>query len=319
MSQPSPQSSSNMHTIEMVVKGIFSRTPLCIEAATGGISTSVYRIIYPNETLYLRFLPDARDSFASEVAVHTQLRRMQVKVPDVIHFEHFNEPLQRSVMVTTAIKGSSIMGSHDLSEDAQQAIVMEAGRDLARINTVAVDGFGWLRGQVETEQLKAGYSTYRACVLAGWDDSVRYLASTVFAPSEVGMLEQILVRYASWLECEQGYLAHGDFGTRHIFHQDGRYTGIIDFGDSQGTDGWYDLGYFHMRNGDAHFPHRLEAALLRGYGEIVPLPFAYEQYIRLTSILITVKAVTSTLQRHPPDSFTQKQLQTLRQDLAALF
>ena len=174
MSQRPSQLSSDMHVIETVVKSIFSGTPLYIEAATGGISTSVYRIIYPNETFYLRLLPDARDSFASEVAVHTHLRQRQVKVPEVIHFEHFNESLQRSVMVTTAIKGTPVMDAQDLSEDAQQAVVIEAGRDLARINSVAVDGFGWLRGRVETEQLKACYPTYRACVPAGWDDSVRY-------------------------------------------------------------------------------------------------------------------------------------------------
>src|SRR5436309_8801847 len=89
------QSSGDMRSIEMAVSSIFSSAPLRVEPATGGISTSVYRIIYPNETFYLRLLPDGHDSFASEVAVHTRLRHMQVKVPEVIHFEHFNETLQR--------------------------------------------------------------------------------------------------------------------------------------------------------------------------------------------------------------------------------
>lgn len=48
-------------------------------------------------------------------------------------------------------------------------------------------------------------------------------------------------------EGEQGYLAHGDFDTTHIYQDNGRYTGIIDFGEIRGADRWYDLGYFHMR------------------------------------------------------------------------
>src|SRR5947208_7832225 len=114
-----------MRSIEMAVSSIFSSAPLRVEPATGGISTSVYRIIYPNETFYLRLLPDAHDSFASEVAVHTRLRQMQVKVPEVIHFEHFNEILQRSIMITTAIKGEAVIQSHSLIEDVVQAIEVE--------------------------------------------------------------------------------------------------------------------------------------------------------------------------------------------------
>lgn len=320
MLNPYPdQSRVGMDSIEDVVSQIFSRVPLQIEPTTGGISTSVYRIIYPHETFYLRLLRHKEDSFASEVAVHAQLRQMQVKAPDVIHFEHFNKILQRSVMVTTAIKGNSVMDSHDLSENVLEAIMIEAGQDLARINTIAVNGFGWLRGRSETEYLLAPYPTYKASILAGWDDSIRYLASSVLLASEVDMVEQLFACSDFWVENTQGHLAHGDFGTRHIFQEKGHYTGIIDFGDSQGADQWYDLGYFHMRNAGSHFPSQFEEKLLRGYREVVPLPLDYERHIRLASILITVKALASTLQRHPPDQLTQEQLQTLRYDLAALF
>lgn len=308
-----------MSTIEIVATHIFAKAPVHIEAATGGISTTVYRLIYPNEIFYLRLLPDARDSFASEAAIHKRLSQMQIKTPEVVHFEHFNEHLQRSIMVTTAIKGHAVMQSPSLSEDARHAIVMEAGRDLARINTIAVDGFGWLRGRVKTEQLAASHATYKAFMHPDWEGAIHTLADTILSASEVRMLEQIIAHSDTWRDGEQSRLAHGDFSTRHIFQEDGHYTGIIDFGDSKGTDGWYDLGYFHMRNGKSLFPTPLEAALLRGYGEIAPLPPDYEQHIRLTSILITVPALAYTLQRHPPDRFTQQQLDTLRYDLAALF
>jgi hypothetical protein len=44
-----------------VLRGIVAAALERVEAATGGISTMVYRIMYPHETLYLRLLPDPRD------------------------------------------------------------------------------------------------------------------------------------------------------------------------------------------------------------------------------------------------------------------
>jgi aminoglycoside phosphotransferase (APT) family kinase protein len=317
VNQHSDAPSEGKRRIEMVASDIFSSAPLRVESAMGGISTTVYRIVYPNETFYLRLLPDANDSFASEVAVHTRLRRLQVKVPEVIHFEHFNEILQRSVMVTTAIQGRPVSQSRDLGEEALLAIAIEAGRDLAQINMIPVDGFGRLRGREKTERLLAKNSSCRAFMLADWDSSINYLADNVLATSEVNTIEQILLRYDQWLDAEQAFLAHGDFSTRHIFQNDGQYLGVIDFGDSQGTDGWYDLGYFHMRDGGL-LPYQLGSALLSGYGEITSLPSAYEQRIRFTSVLITVKMLAYALRRGSHDRSTLQQLKTLRRDLVAL-
>ena len=93
-----------MPTIEAIVHQIFPSHPVHIERVTEGASTFVYRVTYPNEVFYLRILPEEQASFAPEVAVHARLYQMQVKVPEVIHFEHYNEQLQRSIMLTTEIK-----------------------------------------------------------------------------------------------------------------------------------------------------------------------------------------------------------------------
>lgn len=39
------------------------------------------------------------------MTVHQLLRAKQVKVPDVLYFEHLNEELGRSIMLTSEIKG----------------------------------------------------------------------------------------------------------------------------------------------------------------------------------------------------------------------
>ena len=142
MNQQRNQFSVDIKSIEKVVRRIFPSAQAQVERIMEGISTNVYRIVYRNETFYLRLRSEVDESFADEVAVYTRLRQMQAHVPEVIYFEHYNAILQRSVMVTTEIRGRPLSQSLSLSEDALQAIVLEAGRDLARANSLPVDGFG---------------------------------------------------------------------------------------------------------------------------------------------------------------------------------
>lgn len=318
MSHFSNQSSRDIQHIQEVVMKIFPQGPERLERVTKGGSTYVYRIIVAHETFYLRVLPEEGDSFSPEVNVHTQLRQMQVKVPEVIYFEHYNELLQRSVMVTTEIKGLSMSQSSTLSQVEIEVILREAGRDLACLNTVRVEGFGWVRrDSPETRHLRAEWPALRTFVLEYWEADMAYLAKHVIQHSEIALLERVLSRYDSWLDSEQGYLAHGDFDTTHIYQGNGCYTGIIDFGEIRGADSWYDLGYFHMRDGGL-FPFRLLPVLVRGYSEQVSLPSAYEQHIRFTGLLINVRELVHSLQKRPPHRTTQHQLDVLREDLVAL-
>jgi aminoglycoside phosphotransferase (APT) family kinase protein len=312
------QSSVEAQHINEVLKEIFPGDPARVERVTEGNSTDVYRITFPHETFYLRVLPEEGDSFAPEVTVHTQLRHMQIKVPEVIHFEHYNELLQRSVMVTAEIKGRSLSQSPRLSQEELEQILREAGGDLARMNDVLVEGFGWVRrDSSETRRLRAEWPTHRAFALECWEADLAYLAEQVLQRSEVALLERVLSRYDSWLDTKQGYLAHGDFDTTHIYQDNGRYTGIIDFGEIRGADRWYDLGHFHMCDGEL-FPFQFLPALVYGYGEMVSLPLAYEQHIRFAGLLITVRTLARSLQKRPANRHTRHQLEVLREDLVGL-
>ncbi|HEY4384424.1 MAG TPA: phosphotransferase, partial [Ktedonobacteraceae bacterium] len=123
--------------IDALANQIFSARPAQIERMTEGVSTFVYQLVYPDEIFYLRILPEEDASFAPEVAVHTRLRQMQVKVPEVVYFEHCHESLHRSVMITTEIKGQPLSQSSSLSVKELSSILVEAGRDLEQINSIA--------------------------------------------------------------------------------------------------------------------------------------------------------------------------------------
>src|SRR4051812_23821171 len=145
---PSPGPPPLPHTahaaqVKTVARQLFPASNTRVERVLSGISTYVYRIVSQGQRYYLRILPEEGASFAPEIAALTRLRENDLKVPEIVHFEEYNETLERSIMVETEIKGTSLSKSR-LSGAEFESIAREAGHDLARINTLAVDGFGWI-------------------------------------------------------------------------------------------------------------------------------------------------------------------------------
>ena len=307
----------HIHSVETVVRHILPSAPTRIERMLEGGSTYVYRIIFPQETFYLRILPEVGASFAPEAAVHSRLRQLAVKVPEVIYVEPYNELLQRSIMVTTEIQGQPLTQSQSLSQEELQGILQEAGRDLARLNSLPVKGFGWITRDRPTLSLEAQWATLRLFLLEFWNADLAFLAKNTLSSMEIVQLERVVTYYDAWLDSEQGYLAHGDMDISHIYQENGRYTGIIDFGEIRGASSWYDLGHFHMRDCET-LPVQLEPYLVDGYREITPLPEDYEQHIRFTSLLINVRILARSLQKRPANRYTRHQLEVLRKDVAFL-
>ncbi|HEX5416382.1 MAG TPA: aminoglycoside phosphotransferase family protein [Chloroflexota bacterium] len=308
----------NPTLIQEVARTIFPGKSLSVERVREGVSTYVYRLSTKSERFYLRVLPEEGASFGPEAEAHRRLRESGVRVPEVIYFEPMNERVQRSIMVTREIPGVPLSQSPLLAPADREQVLAEAGADLARVNQVAVNGFGWIdRSPGLADSLQAPHQSFRAFALEFWETDLAFLGGTVLSPAEVATVNHVVADSEAWLANDAGHLAHGDFDPTHIFQQDGRYTGLIDFGEIRGADQWYDLGHFHLREGE-HLPTPLEDDLIRGYRQIVALPPDYPSRIRLASFLINVRALSRSLQKRPLNWFTRHQLAVLREDLAAL-
>jgi fructosamine-3-kinase len=281
-----------------------------------GVSTHVYRVAGGNDVLYLRILPEENASFAPEVRVHEVLRERGVKVPEVSYFEHLNEDLQRSVMVTTEIAGEYV-GRCSTAQGIRQ-ILIDAGRDLAIINSIHVSGFGWItRGQVEGTDLEAEHPSFRAFALEDLDSRLTTIEHFLRG-REIATICGTIECCDSWINVDRAWLAHGDFDVTHIFQQDGRYTGIIDFGEIRGGDPFYDPGHFRLHDGET-LPDRMLSSLLEGYRQVTPLPSDYEQRIAFSSLLIGVRWLARMIEKFPERSFQDHQaVRSIRRDLAVL-
>lgn len=307
----------DIQRVKAVVNRLFPAPDTHFERVLSGISTYVYRISSQNQIYYLRILPDATASFTPEIAALTQLRQQRIHVPEIVHYEDYNRLLGRPIMVEAEIKGLALSQT-SFPRDVLEKVVIGAGRDLARINSVPVEGFGWVRvNRARPTRLRAQWPTFRAFAMEHRQADLIYLRMHVLRGQDIARLERVLACYDSLLDIEQGYLAHGDFDSTHIFQDHGRYSGIIDFGEVRSTGRWYDLAHYRIRDA-ARPPFSLFHALERGYAEIFPLPAAYEQILRFTGILINIRALTRAFQTRSPDQYIWRQLEILREDLEVL-
>ncbi len=235
-----------------LVHGIFpASVPLRIDPVHDGVSTFVYRIQRARDVFYLRVLPEVGADFAPEAAAHRQASSLGARVPEVIFFTDNHPLVSRSVMLTTAIPGAPI-GHAMLGVETLRAIVRAAGRDLARINQVPVDGFGWIRRDPAVSgRLVGEHPTERAFIHATLDEVLPVLDRLGLSVDAEHLLLTLAERLPNEAAAQQAWLAHGDFDASHIYQDHGHYSGIIDFGEIRGTNRWYDLAHFRLHDGEA--------------------------------------------------------------------
>jgi aminoglycoside phosphotransferase (APT) family kinase protein len=288
--------------------------PGVLERMQGGVSTPVYRIARGGVTLYLRLAEEREASLAPEVLAHRWLRERGVRVPEIVYYDMFNEPLQRAVMVTTEIPGRSLAADYQGIDVGR--VLVAAGRDLAVINAHPVSGFGFVRrDRRQASCLEAEFPTWREFALGEMD---RHLAAlSAFLDDEaIAAIGDALDQHVPLLETPQAVLAHGDFDLTHIYHVHGDYSGVIDFGEMRGADPFYDLGHFALHDGE-FLPDSMLSHLLAGYRQAAPLPLDHERRIQLWSVLIGVRALARSVNR--PRSAYQEHLATaVRRAVTAL-
>lgn len=292
--------------LEDLIARVFGGTQdLAYERTAAGVSTQVYRVRRLKQTFYLRVAEEQTANLAPEAELHSVLRVKGVKVPEIIHFEAFDSRLRRSVMVTSEIAGNCV-GAGTPPEVVRDVFV-EAGRDLATINQIEVEGFGWIVREDRAWPLRGEYRSYSAFVATGLSSTIDLegalwrLADGVFSKSQRETIQQVAIEEVQCATvADVSHLAHGDFDVTHVFENRGRYTGIIDFGEIRGTERAYDLAHFRMQ---LQPPWTLQALtwLEAGYAEVEPFPTDYRVRARRIGVLIAVHRLARWLEVAGPE------------------
>jgi len=235
-----------------------------VEVVDGGVSTAVYRLRKNSEIFYLR-LGDIGGNMSSEALAHEQMIEKGVSVPKVILCEDENPIINRSFMITTEIPGTRT----DKDPRSSADVIVQAGRQLALINSIPVERFGWIDREVQNVKKLSG-------TFSSWEDfalNTADLESKLIKLAKINVFKQEIVesvmthieKNRKLISCPQAFLAHGDFDVSHIFSADGIYSGIIDFGDIRCCSPYHDLAHFYT------YSRRQFGDLLRGFTEVTPL------------------------------------------------
>lgn len=273
--------------------------PVTYQRTPDGVSTQVYRILRGSETFYLRIAEEANENLETDAELHQRLHELGVKVAQPIHVEPFNTEIGRSTMITTEVPGISLA---DISSPTTAASIAEqAGADLAILNQIPVNGFGWVQRRGRQWPLQAEHPTYPPFATSYLPSPWPGPLTSLFATPILDTIED-LIEHERHQPPAQAQLAHGDFDITQIFSADDRYTGLIDFGEIRGTEPLFDLGHFHLHDQET-LPTALLPALLDGYQRVQPLPADHQQSIRRSAILLGLRQLCRwiSLLRRPID------------------
>jgi len=258
-----------------------------VEAATDGRLVVVYRARIDNTTFYLRLAEEAGEDLTTDAEILGRLRELGVSVPAVVAAEAAPAELARSYMIVTEVPGHSL--AHGGTDEEARHAATAAGRDTAVINSLSVQGFGWIR-RTGTQPLTAELSSYgefaASCLPERWPG---WLAG-VFSQGQLHALEA-LAEAERARPVHAAHLVHGDLDVTHIYVGDGRYRGIIDFGEMRGADLYFDLGHFLLHDGETR-PVGLFDSFLAGYTEVTVLPDDHREAIRVAAILLGLRQLS---------------------------
>ena len=251
--------------IVKTVAAKYLKNIVSVERTQKGQSTYVFRVMTRTETFYIRFLPEDA-SFAAEVLAHNILLERGVVVPRVIAWEHRNEETGLSIMITEEIPGIPVQDEWP-SKNAR-GILNEAGRQITLVHEISVDGFGWIdRNSYHT--LKGVESSYRDFFNDGLVDGLEMLNQFDFSDTDIIRISELVEKAGRITNTENSVLVHGDFDSSQILYQNGKYTGMIDFGEIRGCNRLVDLATCLLFDGRKR-PLAYEF-ILEGYQETVQL------------------------------------------------
>lgn len=253
-----------------------------IEEVNDGVSTNVFKLIN-SETYYLKILSD-KNWLSAIVLVNRLLLEQNINIPEIEYVLEESSLLDnKGFYIEKELKGKTVKDDPTLSKEQLDSIIIEAGKDLANINSIMVKGVGWMEG-VKEEELYSRGKDYNDFIVRNVPNMLKHLRHVkILSRKQIRKINRYIIKHQYLLDTKDtSYLAHGDFCTEHIYHINGKYSGIIDFGDIRGTSKYHDLAHFYLYNRE-HFK-----SLVEGYNSIYKLPNNYMDKVIVEAVIFGV-------------------------------
>jgi hypothetical protein len=266
------------------IKLVLEKTPFkkyTLEKIDKGVSTNVFKLTNL-DTYYLKIL-SKKESLSPILLVNKLLLKQKVKVPKIV-FTLKNSTIlnNRDMYIEKELNGESIKNT-TLSEEEKNIIIQKAGKDLAKLNSIEVKGVGWIEG-TKNNQLYSKGKDYDDFIIRNIRNMLnKFIEIKILSNEQADKITEYIQSNKEFIDIkDNSYLAHGDFCIEHIYHANGKYSGIIDFGDIRGTSKYHDLAHFYTYN------RKYFKSLVEGYNSIYKLTTDCIDKVKIEAVIFAV-------------------------------
>jgi Ser/Thr protein kinase RdoA (MazF antagonist) len=262
-----------------------------IEYVDQGISSDVFRVeTAKGLIIFLRFVNE-NENASLEFGVYKKLRDLGVKVPKPIYYEDFAEHFGgRSFMILGKLDGMSLSDRF-----VDKEILYEAAQDLRKVHSIKIEKFGSINRGIDAPRTLTGFKdSYKEYCLNNLEDRIKNIVENSLLSTEKS--EQILsyiIQKQELLDVSTSHLIHGDLNPEHIFSNDNKYSGIIDFGDMKGASRYHDLVNYWFTT-DQHYQD-----LEDGYFLNHKRPENFDETMKLERLVFVIRKIDFRLKNRP--------------------
>ena len=173
-------------------------------------------------------------------------------------------------------------------------IMIEAGKTLAKLHTVKVDGFGPFDNNMAKKGKLVGiHNSFAKSVRAGLDNSLDVLVDfKVITLIQRNMLDDLFTENSPLLKCHQGVLIHKDFVDWNLLTDGDKITGILDWDECASGDPIADIASWSSMTPLCRLDKFLE-----GYFYNTIKPELFDEKMQLLSLRCTIDNMALRSQR----------------------
>ena len=214
------------------------------------------------KTITKRRRPSGKTQYKFEAFAYRKLGASGASVPHVL-------TVNDDELVMSAFTGSTLDDQTDLYADA--AIFRSIAKDLALNRNIQFNGFG---KAIEDKDgaFRGEYSSWSEFLSKTYD---KLHSSPILTSKQRSVLASYWNNKISKINIDAALLVHGDFALSAVFVKDGKYEGIIDFGDAIVGDPLLDLAYFRFKEITKDYGASIYDLLLNSYLEFSGLNCKY--------------------------------------------
>lgn len=268
-------------TIALVVQKAVSSKPVSSKKIILGEENEVYDITTENgRQVILRISHSSEPRFKEEKWALDSCRNVGVPTPRILLIDQIDNEML--VCVEEKLPGRPLgeVYQRGTIDSNSKNLVLKAGKILAKIHSIKVEGFGQL-----DQNGKGKFKTWEDYMLNDNNDELRRVVKkTGIDLNYIDKAFEILIKHKVIYQTIEPRLLHSDFSAKHLLIEKNEITGVLDMENCKGGDITRDFAWWDYFNRN-RFPVEW---LIEGYGDSQVFTPEFKMKMKLSSLQLGI-------------------------------